>query len=133
MRREGGCVVKTVYRVAVGLAWLVATLTVGAAAATGTTSLWWVADTGSAVGQGGDRAVDGPITQDPLGLYAAYMDRGASIDRSRSEHSDAGGIVGLLANHELAVTVALAFAWVAIGVWAINRGSGSEHAGRRPD
>ena len=124
---------KTVYRVAVCLAWLVATLTVGAAAATGNAPLWRVAEAGSVVGQGVAGLGEGTTTNDRLGLYAAYMDQRAAIDRSHTEQSDAGGIFGWLADHELAVAVAVTFAWVAIGAWAVNRGFEIPHARRRRD
>ncbi len=114
---------KTAYRVAVVLAWLAAVAIVSAGGAAGNAAHWQVLDAGSVVGQGSDDGTAGIATHDSSGLYAAYMDQRASIDRSRSTRSDARGIVGLLVNHELAVAVTVTFAGVAIAVWAIRRGS----------
>ena len=124
--------VKTVYRVAIGLVWL-ATLSIGGAAATGNVTPSRVAYAGSTVERSGNHQIAQTATAGQLGLDAAYVDQAASVDGQQLGHSGAGGIVGLLVNHEMAVAMALVLLWIVIGLWAIRRGVKIRHVGRRSD
>ena len=123
---------KTMYRVAVGLIWL-ATMMIGGAATTGNATPSWVSDAGGTVEQSGDYRIEQTTTAGQLGFNAVYVDQGASVDRQQPGHSGAGGIVGLLVDHDVAVAMILVLLWVVIGLWAIKRGYRIPHVGRRSD